>query len=121
MAHDAFAHRALGSSALMIIAALHARPAQTAGELVITSSVSRATVYRALDRLTSHGLVHHIGETWILAPAPSKASVTASRRLLPPRTSCSHVAGTRSPLITQPRASQHAGGHYTRPSGRRTG
>lgn len=68
MAHDAFAHRALGSSALMIIAALHARPAQTAGELVITSSVSRATVYRALDRLTSHGLVHHIGETWILAP-----------------------------------------------------
>jgi hypothetical protein len=68
MAHDAFAHGALGSSALMIIGALHVRPAQTAGELVITSSVSRATVYRSLDRLASHGLVHHIGETWILAP-----------------------------------------------------
>jgi hypothetical protein len=68
MAHDAFAHRALGSSALMIIGALHVRPAQTAGELVITSSVSRATVYRSLDRLASHGLVHHIGETWTLAP-----------------------------------------------------
>ncbi|WP_405856843.1 transcriptional regulator [Streptomyces sp. NBC_01515] len=68
MAHDAFAHGALGSSALMIIAALHARPAQTAGELVITSSVSRATVYRSLDRLARHGLVHRIGGTWVLAP-----------------------------------------------------
>ncbi|MCX4579042.1 transcriptional regulator [Streptomyces sp. NBC_01571] len=68
MAHDAFAHRALGSSALLIIGALHSRPAQTVGELVITSSVSRATVYRTLHRLGSHGLVHHVGEIWILAP-----------------------------------------------------
>ncbi|MEU6379650.1 helix-turn-helix domain-containing protein [Streptomyces sp. NPDC046909] len=68
MAHDAFAHRALGSSALMIIGALHSRSSQTVGELVTTSSVSRATVYRTLHRLVSHGLVHHVGETWILAP-----------------------------------------------------
>ncbi|MEU6357045.1 helix-turn-helix domain-containing protein [Streptomyces sp. NPDC047072] len=68
MAHDAFAHRALGSSALMVIGALHSRSSQTVGELVITSSVSRATVYRTLHRLVSHGLVHHVGETWILAP-----------------------------------------------------
>ncbi|MER5436925.1 helix-turn-helix domain-containing protein [Streptomyces sp. NPDC002588] len=52
----------------MIIGALHSRPAQTVGELVITSSVSRATVYRTLHRLVSHGLVHHVGEIWILAP-----------------------------------------------------
>ncbi|MFF7947617.1 hypothetical protein [Streptomyces griseorubiginosus] len=68
MAHDAFAHRALGSSALMVIGALHSRSSQTVGELVITSSVSRATVYRTLHRLAVHGLVHHAGETWILAP-----------------------------------------------------
>ncbi|WP_245173297.1 hypothetical protein [Streptomyces aureus] len=68
MAHDAFAPRALGSSALMIIGALYSRPAQTVGDLVITSSVSRATVYRTLRRLAKHALVRHIGETWTLAP-----------------------------------------------------
>ncbi|WP_307130058.1 hypothetical protein [Streptomyces aurantiacus] len=68
MAHDAFAHHGLGSSALMIIGALHVRSHQTASELVITSSVSRATTYRTLHRLKSHGLVHHIGEVWSLAP-----------------------------------------------------
>ncbi|MGW7521813.1 helix-turn-helix domain-containing protein [Streptomyces sp. NPDC054796] len=68
MSHDAFAHHALGSSALMIIGALHARPDQTVGELVITSSVSRATVYRTLQRLRSHGLVQHVGDIWNLTP-----------------------------------------------------
>ncbi|MET7780166.1 helix-turn-helix domain-containing protein [Streptomyces mirabilis] len=68
MSHDAFAHHALGSSALMIIGALHSRPAQTVGELVITSSVSRATVYRTLHRLAAHGLVQHVGEIWTLTP-----------------------------------------------------
>lgn len=68
MGHDAFAHHGLGSSALMIIGALHARPAQTIGELVGSASVSRATAYRALRRLADHGLVHHSGETWSLAP-----------------------------------------------------
>ncbi|MET7978044.1 transcriptional regulator [Streptomyces mirabilis] len=68
MGHDAFAHHGLGSSALVIIGALHIRPAQTVGELVGRASVSRATVYRTLRRLAGHGLVHHRGETWALAP-----------------------------------------------------
>ncbi|MFD0333862.1 hypothetical protein ACFQZ0_11835 [Streptomyces erythrogriseus] len=68
MGHDAFAHRGLGSAALVIIGALHARAAQTASELVGSSSVSRATLYRTLRRLADHGLVHHSGETWTLAP-----------------------------------------------------
>ena len=68
MGHDAFAHHGLGSAALLIIGALHARPAQTVGELVGSSSVSRATIYRTLRRLADHGLVHHSGETWTLAP-----------------------------------------------------
>lgn len=68
MGHDAFARRGLGSAALVIIGALHARAAQTVAELVGSSSVSRATLYRALRRLADHGLVHHSGETWTLAP-----------------------------------------------------
>ncbi|MEU0277073.1 MarR family transcriptional regulator [Streptomyces sp. NPDC006195] len=68
MGHDAFAHHALGSAALMIISALHQHPAQTVAELVGTSSVSRATTYRTLKRLADHGLVQHTGETWALAP-----------------------------------------------------
>ncbi|MFI6931555.1 helix-turn-helix domain-containing protein [Streptomyces sp. NPDC050287] len=68
MGHDAFAHHGLGSSALMLISALHQRTHQTVAELVSTSSVSRATTYRTLRRLTSHGLVQHTGETWALAP-----------------------------------------------------
>ncbi|WP_330308875.1 MULTISPECIES: MarR family winged helix-turn-helix transcriptional regulator [unclassified Streptomyces] len=68
MGHDAFAHHGLGSSALVIISALHQRPDQIIGELVGTSSVSRATAYRTLRRLAEHGLVHHTGETWALAP-----------------------------------------------------
>ncbi|MFF2463583.1 transcriptional regulator domain-containing protein [Streptomyces mirabilis] len=68
MSHDAFAHPALGSAALIIISALHLRPDQTVTELVGTSSVSRATTYRTLKRLADHGLVQHTGETWTLAP-----------------------------------------------------
>ncbi|WP_260859997.1 MarR family transcriptional regulator [Streptomyces cupreus] len=68
MGHDAFAHHGLGSAALVIIGALHVRPAQTVSELVGTSSVSRATAYRTLQRLADHGLVHRTGETWALAP-----------------------------------------------------
>ncbi|MEU9382465.1 transcriptional regulator [Streptomyces sp. NPDC048279] len=68
MAHDAFAHHALGSAALMIICALHQYPDQTVAELVGTSSVSRATTYRSLRHLADHGLVQHTGETWTLAP-----------------------------------------------------
>ncbi|MEU9340244.1 MarR family winged helix-turn-helix transcriptional regulator [Streptomyces sp. NPDC048278] len=68
MGHDAFAHHGLGSAALVIISALHARQDQTVGELVGTSSVSRASTYRTLQRLVDHGLVHHTGETWALTP-----------------------------------------------------
>ncbi|MGW7303894.1 helix-turn-helix domain-containing protein [Streptomyces sp. NPDC054829] len=68
MGHDAFAHHGLGSTALMILGALRARPSQTIGELVRSASVSRATAYRTLRRLADHGLVHHHGETWSLAP-----------------------------------------------------
>ncbi|MFJ8508505.1 hypothetical protein [Streptomyces avermitilis] len=68
MGHDAFAHHGLGSAALMIISALHVRQHQTAGELAGTSSVSRATTYRTLNRLACHGLVQHTGATWALAP-----------------------------------------------------
>jgi len=68
MANDAFAHQGLGSSALMVIGALHANPAQSAAELVASSSVSRATVYRTLERLHGHGLVQRDGFAWTLAP-----------------------------------------------------
>lgn len=44
------------------------RPAQTVSELVGTASPSRATAYRTLRHLADHGLVHHTGETWTLAP-----------------------------------------------------
>ncbi|MFD8720192.1 helix-turn-helix domain-containing protein [Streptomyces sp. NPDC059629] len=68
MGHDAFAHHGLGSAALMILSALHARPSQTIADLIVTSSVSRATTYRTLRRLARHGLVHHDDETWTLTP-----------------------------------------------------
>jgi DNA-binding IclR family transcriptional regulator len=68
MAHDAFAHHGLGSSALMVIGALHVRPGQTVNELIATSSVSRATAYRTLHRLEAHGLPQRTGQTWTLAP-----------------------------------------------------
>ncbi|WP_237519947.1 MarR family winged helix-turn-helix transcriptional regulator [Streptomyces sp. HUCO-GS316] len=54
MGRDAFAHHGLGSSALVIIGPLHARPAQTIGELVGSASVSRAIAHRALRRLADH-------------------------------------------------------------------
>ncbi|MCM2390976.1 MarR family transcriptional regulator [Streptomyces albipurpureus] len=68
MGHDAFARHGLGGSALVIIAALHARPHQTIRELTNTSSVSRASVYKALGRLRALGLAHQTTETWALAP-----------------------------------------------------
>jgi hypothetical protein len=68
MGHDAFARHGLDSAALVLISALHQRPDQTVSELVGTSSVSRATTYRTLQRLADHGLVLHTGETWTLAP-----------------------------------------------------
>ncbi|MEU1185929.1 transcriptional regulator, partial [Streptomyces sp. NPDC005820] len=68
MGHDAFAYHGLGTAALVIISALHSCQGQTADELVGTSSVSRATTYRTLNRLADHGLVQHTGETWALAP-----------------------------------------------------
>jgi hypothetical protein len=83
MGHDAFAHHGLGSSALMIIGALHARPAQTIGELVGSASVSRATAYRTLQRLAEHGLVHHSGETWSLTPRALEGFGTSLPDALP--------------------------------------
>jgi IclR helix-turn-helix domain len=68
MANDAFARQGLGSSALMVIGALHATPGQSAAELVASSSVSRATVYRTLERLHGHGLVQRDGSVWTLTP-----------------------------------------------------
>ncbi|MGV4924114.1 MarR family transcriptional regulator [Streptomyces sp. BHT-5-2] len=68
MAHDAFAHHGLGSSALMVIGALHARPDQTVTELAATASVSRATAYRTLHRLAANGLVLRTDQVWALAP-----------------------------------------------------
>ena len=68
MANDAFAHQGLGSSALMVIGALHANPGQSAAELVASSSVSRATVYRTLEQLHGHGLVQRDGSVWTLTP-----------------------------------------------------
>ncbi|MCZ4100695.1 transcriptional regulator [Streptomyces sp. H39-C1] len=67
MGHNAFAHRGLGSPSLMVIGALHLRPGQTAKELITTASVSRATAYRTLQRLSTHGVVHRTGATWTLA------------------------------------------------------
>ena len=68
MDHDAFAHQGLGSSALIILAALHANPHQSASNLVTTSAVSRATTYRTLHRLVGLGLVQQDGPLWALAP-----------------------------------------------------
>jgi hypothetical protein len=68
MANDAFAHAGLGSSALMVIGALHANPGQSAAALVTSSSVSRATVYRTLQRLQLHGLVQQDDSVWTLTP-----------------------------------------------------
>jgi len=68
MGHDAFAHHGLGSSALMVIGALHLRSGQTVEELVGSSSVSRATAYRTLRRLALHGLVRQTDQTWSLTP-----------------------------------------------------
>ncbi|MFD3314227.1 transcriptional regulator [Streptomyces sp. NPDC058694] len=91
MGHDAFAHHALGSSALVIIGALHIRPAQTAGELIGTSSVSRATTYRTLRRLADHGLVHHAGEVWVLAPNALEGLGTSRPRAISgPDTALAH-------------------------------
>ncbi|MGW0823171.1 helix-turn-helix domain-containing protein [Streptomyces sp. NPDC002845] len=86
MGHDAFTHHGLGSSALMVIGALHVRPAQTVGELVSSSSVSRATLYRTLRRLADHGLVHHSGETWSLAPRALEGFGTRLPDAVPGRT-----------------------------------
>ncbi|MGW3105219.1 hypothetical protein [Streptomyces sp. NPDC001100] len=83
MGHDAFAHHGLGSSALVIIGALHAWPAQTIGELVGSASVSRATAYRALRRLADHGLVHYSGETWSLAPRALEGFGASSPNAVP--------------------------------------
>ncbi|MER6267171.1 helix-turn-helix domain-containing protein [Streptomyces sp900105755] len=69
---DAFAHHGLGSAALVITSALHARPALTIADLIASSSVSRATTYRTLQRLADHGLVRHTGETWALTPRALK-------------------------------------------------
>jgi hypothetical protein len=66
MAHDAFAHNALGSSALMVIGALHARSGQAPAELIGSASLSRATVYRTLARLEAHHLVQRFGAGWSL-------------------------------------------------------
>ncbi|RAG82474.1 hypothetical protein DN069_27575 [Streptacidiphilus pinicola] len=66
MGHDAFAHHALGSSALMVIGALHARPGQTPAELTVSASLSRATAYRTVARLEGHGLVQRSGAGWSL-------------------------------------------------------
>ncbi|MFG2566671.1 transcriptional regulator [Streptomyces sp. NPDC048567] len=83
MGHDAFAHHGLGSSALVIIGALHVRPVQTVGELVGSASVSRATAYRTLHRLADHGVVHHSGETWTLAPRALEGFGTSSPEAVP--------------------------------------
>ncbi|MEV6013197.1 helix-turn-helix domain-containing protein [Streptomyces sp. NPDC051976] len=68
MAHDAFAHRGLGSSSLLILSALSTNPVQRVGELVAASAVSRATTYRTLKRLAAVGLVVPTGAAWSLAP-----------------------------------------------------
>jgi len=64
----------------MIIGALHVRPAQTVSDLVGTASVSRAAAYRTLRRLADHGLVHHDGETWTLAPRAVESFGHSSQR-----------------------------------------
>ncbi|MFF5962700.1 helix-turn-helix domain-containing protein [Streptomyces collinus] len=114
MAHDAFAHHGLGSSALLIIGALHARPNQTVSELVIASSVSRATAYRALRRLVRHGLVHHVGEVWSLAPRAlegvgnSHPEAVTDRQVMPSRgwDQIAHQCGTAG--ISASRRALHA-------------
>ncbi|GLW50683.1 hypothetical protein Stsp02_63440 [Streptomyces sp. NBRC 14336] len=121
MGHDAFAHHGLGSTALMILGALRARPSQTIGELVRSASVSRATAYRTLRRLADHGLVHHHGETWSLAPRPWKASGKPGRAPFPTRPRSSHKAGSPWPSSTARWASGPTAGHGTPRNARHTG
>ncbi|WP_256363000.1 helix-turn-helix domain-containing protein [Streptomyces sp. TRM70350] len=114
MGHDAFSHHGLGSSALMIIGALHARPSQTIGELVRSASVSRPTAYRALRCLADHGLVHHHGETWSLAPgalegfgaAPPLAAPDPSAQLAHGWDTVAHQYGTTG--VAARRKARHA-------------
>jgi hypothetical protein len=68
MANGALARQGLGSSALMVIGALHANPGQSAAELIASSSMSRATVYRTPQRLHPHGLVQQDDSAWTLTP-----------------------------------------------------
>lgn len=68
MGQDAFAHQGLGNSALMIIGALAVRAHQTISDLIGSASVSRATAYRTLKKLFTHGLIRQNGETWALTP-----------------------------------------------------
>ncbi|WP_245796676.1 MarR family transcriptional regulator [Actinacidiphila alni] len=65
---DAFAQQGLGSSALLILSALHANPQQDASDLIATTAISRATAYRTLRRLKSLGLVNAAGSLWALVP-----------------------------------------------------
>lgn len=121
MGHDAFAHRGLGSAALVIIGALHARAAQTVAELVGSSSVSRATLYRTLRRLADHGLVHPTA----VRPGPWhlmlwRASVGTLRRLRPKRSPSWLGDGAQSRRGTGPRASHPGARRYTPPNARRT-
>lgn len=120
MGHDAFARHGLGSAALVIIGALHARAAQTVAELVCSSSVPRATLYRTLRRLADHGLVHHNGETWALAPRALEGFGDPLRRLRPKRSPSRPAAGRQSRRGTVPRASRRGGRRCTPPSARRT-
>ncbi|WP_414167112.1 MarR family transcriptional regulator [Streptoverticillium reticulum] len=59
---DAFAHLGLGGSGLAVVAALAEQDGQTRAELIGTATLSRATVYRQINKLAGLGLVRLEGE-----------------------------------------------------------
>ncbi len=125
MGHDAFAHHALGSSALMVIGALHARPGQTPAELTISASLSRATAYRTIARLQGHGLLQRSGAGWALttqalrgignsvpeaatAPAPEPEPAVVGWDVLATAYGTAGVAAARRALHAAERAAYRA-------------
>lgn len=73
MSLDAFAHRGLGSSSLKLLAALSRRDGQSIKELIETATVSQATAYRHLKRLSEYGLVQRTLEVWELTETAQEA------------------------------------------------
>ncbi|MFD6329187.1 MarR family transcriptional regulator [Streptomyces niveus] len=89
---DAFGHRGLGGSGLVLLAALAERDGQSLTELRGTASISRPTAYRQLGKLKTLGLVHHEGELYHLSPTALEGIGTQSPDCATPVEGWPHAA-----------------------------